>query len=722
MAGALETIPAGVGPTTVDLTNSGDWVALTGQLGAGNEITLNIPVPKVLGSSNGLSTGFSVTSQSAANIGKITFQGDSSVAGTLGAGGISPSQVLHDIRGGATGTTVTFNGTIQTNSITFSSASTMIFNADVNSPTAGQLLYGNFNGTAIIAPNVTFRNAATNTTANRGILTLGSGSNYIGAVGDATNFLNQINVNGNASITGAIASQNIILGANTLSQTGAVTFPANAQITVRAVSDTVYGRINTAPSAINFTTGLQVNMLVEETTVLSGVPLQVVTGASGTFGPGSAPITTTSNNVRFTFRGENPAGTGNVLIFPTVVPAPIPPGSPGGPAASAFDAGALGATGDFLLVQQLVTALNNLDAIAAAEAQFAPTVNGGNAFMSFQAFNQFQSLWQSNLSKVRSANMCYPANDPCDPCAPSIDPSCLTPCHSPCDPCSTVCENAWNGEGLWLDGFGYFADQGTRMQIAGYDAKMYGGMIALQRPISKHWQVGMGGGYAYTDLDGKGIQKNGTHINTTDGTLYLGYTCGSWYLDNFVSYAWNHYKGFRHIAFPGLDRTARASYDGQEYGDLLSGGYNFFYDCGLTVTPLASLQYIKLHIDGYTETDAISLDLIQQAQNYDVLQSGLGLMLGYPISFCDCGTLYTEVHSKWYYDLNDVRIKNNSRFFGGGPAFQTLGVSPARNMLNLGVSTTLFTAGNLAIKASYEFNYRRNFTGQEGRATIGYQF
>lgn len=709
---ATETYVAGGAPTTVNLLVSGDDVALTGQ---GPEITLNVPDGFTLGISGG---GDSVTSQAAINTGRVTFLGNSLVLGRIGGG--ANSQVFSRISGGVAGTTVTFNGPISANEIDFTSGSTMVF----NNITSGALHYNTFNGNAILGSGAVFNGAATTLAPNVGLLTVNSGSSYVGAVGDPTNFLNTITLNGNASITGAIASQSYVLGPNTLTQVGSVTFPAAAQLTLDVLSDTVFGRINAPGSAINFTTGLQVNVHVTDSVVLSGVPLQVVTGTSGTFGPSSAPITTTSNNPRFSFIGLNPAGTGNVLLFPTVVPAILPNPIAGG-AASAFDAGAIGATGDFLYVQQLVSALRDLRAIGDAEAQFAPIVNNGNSFMTFQAINQFQSMWASNLSKARAADMCYPKADPCNPCDPnnSTDSTCLSSCNTSCNPCNRDGKTEWNGEGLWIDGFGYTGKQRTRMEIPGYDAKMYGAMIAVQRPLSDNFQVGLGAGYAYSDIDGKGVQQNGTKIETPQTTLYLGYNCDSWFLDNFFTYAWNHYKGHRRILFPGLDRIAKARYHGQAYGALFSGGYNFFFDTGITITPLASLQYLHQRIDGYTEKGAISLNLIQRSQHYKVTQGAAGLMVGYNYGI-DCGVLYNEVHSRYLHDFKHYRIKNSSRFLGSviAPEFETLGVRSPRDQVNVGFSSTLFTTCDWAFKASYELNYRKKYMSHEGRATVTYIF
>ena len=300
---AVQVVPGGVTATA-----TGDFVTLTAQP---PDATLNVPSGVNLASSNGLSTGDSLTSNPTPGSGIVNFLGNSVVVGAMGVTG----QTLNMISGGAGGTTVIFNGAIGSRFISFTNASTMIFNAGAS----GALRYGTFDGTAVLGPGAIYNGAATNTAPNTGGVTLNSGSQYNGALGDPTLFLNRISLDGDAGIAGAVAAQNIILGPNTLTQTGAVPFPASAQITVRALGDAAYGRINAPGSTINFTTGLQVNMLVDDAVILSGVPLQVVTGASGTFGPGSAPITTTSNNPRFSFVGLNPPGTGNVLILPTAV-------------------------------------------------------------------------------------------------------------------------------------------------------------------------------------------------------------------------------------------------------------------------------------------------------------------------------------------------------------------------------------------------------------------
>jgi uncharacterized protein with beta-barrel porin domain len=696
-----ETFPVAGSNNT--LAVSGDDVALTGQ---GASSTINIPNNFNLGVSAG---GYSVTSQAAINTGIVNFLGNSVVSGAIGGG--ASSQVLADIIGGAAGTTVTFNGAVNTVAIDFTAASTMAFNAT----SSGAVHFNSFNGTVTLGTGVTFNGAATTGATGTGIITLNSGSLYNGAIGAPAATMNTINLNGNASINGQIVAQNIVLGANTLTQTGAVIFPAGATLTIRALSDTIYGNIAAAGQAITFNPGLTVNVLTTSGIVLSGTPLQVVTGT----GAGNAPITVTSDNVRFTFTGVNPAGTGNVILTPTIVFPIIPATVPVvvAPVIVAFNSAAFGSTGDFLFVQNAITALNNLTAIGAATAQLSPIVTGGATFMTFEAVNQFQNLWATNLADARGAHMC---SHPC-----SCHKADLFPCHNRCEQKKLrgkKREMDWRGDGVWIDGFGYFANQSKYNNLPGYKGDMWGVMLGMQKPIDRHWQAGIGVGFAHTDVDNRGYQNSGTNINTTEATAYLGYDKDRWFLDNFFTFAWNHYNGYRDIRFPGIKRTASIRADGQAYGLLMSGGYNYFYR-GYTITPIASLQYIRMHVNGYTETGAQSVNLIEKTQNYDMLQSGLGAKVGYPFRLCE-STLYTEVHAKWLHNIKSYQVKHRAAFSGARSkrGFEVLGASPQRDQADLGLSATLFTAGKWALKAGYDVYLAEKFVGQEGSALITYRF
>jgi outer membrane autotransporter protein len=154
---------------------------------------------------------------------------------------------------------------------------------------------------------------------------------------------------------------------------------------------------------------------------------------------------------------------------------------------------------------------------------------------------------------------------------------------------------------------------------------------------------------------------------------------------------------------------------------LLDGGYTFKAGKKLRITPIASLQYLRLHLDGYTETNAGALNLAVNSQSYDMLQSGLGMKLdrSFEVNY---GTIIPEIHAKWLYDFINDKQETTSTFSGGGGSFATNGFTPARSALDIGGRLALVTKGNWSFDANYDFEYKEDFTSHTGWADIRYQF
>lgn len=353
------------------------------------------------------------------DVGIVTFLGTSTVSGTIGTV-IAP---IAEINGGATGSTVTFNGAVNSNMITFRNGSgTMIFNGGGTAPSGMNFL--NSNGTFVLGANQTFTGNEIVNPPDEGNFVLLANSVFNGAIGTLIS-INSVSLDItagpglapatiNAGIGGVpgLGALNFNLGLNTLTVTTRVVFGfetgGNSLVTLGIQSDTAHGELfstqdieyNTAPP-INMT----IAVTVEPFASFSGNPIPVIVGTvPGTTFPNS--ITVTSSNPRFAFAEFTPPGTNNIFLTPILIPGITPPG-PGGGAEAAFDAAFFGATGDFLLVQEIVNNLNNLALIGAAKSQFAPIVNGDTVAMSFESVGQFQNLWAFNLIRARASRIFY---------------------------------------------------------------------------------------------------------------------------------------------------------------------------------------------------------------------------------------------------------------------------------------------------------------------------
>ena len=397
-------------------------------------------------------------------------------------------------------------------------------------------------GTFVIESATTFVGALTNAGAGIGTLVLNNGSQLNGAVATGVSPLLQITLNGNATIIGATSVQNFNLGQNTLTNTGALNLPSGLVINTRVVSNALFGNI--AASGADSIAGASVMVNVDASGVIAltpGAPLFIVSAAGTTTG---LPVNVTSNNVLYSFIGNNL--NGNIIITPTVNPVIPLPGGVGSVFTDLLDVAAKYPGSDIAVVMAAVSALSTPAEIAAALAQFNPNVDGAIPRASFAGAQQFQNLWSKHMGYGR----CIYATDCCDDCCIEKEPCQVKPTACECY-VETNCCNVPNRFEVWADGFGYFDRQYARDGFESYKDNIYGGMVGFQGPVNRELSLGLGGGYAQTNVDRSG-QKNDDSIQTYDATAYASYDSTHWYLDGAFSFNYNFYDGSRHIDFTGI--------------------------------------------------------------------------------------------------------------------------------------------------------------------------
>ena len=274
---------------------------------------------------------------------------------------------------------------------------------------------------------------------------------------------------------------------------------------------------------------------------------------------------------------------------------------------------------------------------------------------------------------------------------------------------ATACKGRDQNGNWWLKGFGYAGNQGARQSFAGYQSTIFGTMVGYDMPLGPNTRVGVGIGYAGGAISEKS-SGNRTDFNSILAGAYIGHTAGPWFIDGDLSFGWNEHNGRRNIIFPGVNRSALASYSGQNYGAFVMTGFNLPV-MGFTVTPLASLQYNALRLGGYGETGAGDINLRVRRQSYDYLESGLGIKLSRQFFYEGVGII-PEIHGKWLHALINPTISQNAAFaVSGSSAFTTPGLRSAADTLNLGAGITLMSCScdknNWSVEAIYDY-YVRN--------------
>ncbi|MFA5392786.1 MAG: autotransporter domain-containing protein, partial [Candidatus Paceibacterota bacterium] len=281
-------------------------------------------------------------------------------------------------------------------------------------------------------------------------------------------------------------------------------------------------------------------------------------------------------------------------------------------------------------------------------------------------------------------------------------------------------ENKLNG--IWAKGYGSYLDQGTRSGIQGYTAWNAGTAVGVDRLFGDVFTLGVSGGYALGKVNAASNNAD-TDITSGQGTVYAGYQDPNipYFIDAAGSFAWNWYEGSRDISVGGIGKTAKADYDGQQYGLYLGGGYKFKLRNNIELTPLASIQWNHLSLSGYTETGADAMNLTVNDQSYDIFESGLGASLSAPLKY-KWGNFTPEVHVRWLYDFIGDAMAVTSTFSGGGGSFSTNGAKPAKSGVNLGGKLAFDLKNDISVVAECDTEMRSEFFGVFGSASLRYEF
>ena len=663
--------PTSLSGTNASLPGSNTGVAggvqMTGQGGGGR---LNVGAQDIFTenkSSDGIAVDstISAVSTDVSSKSNIYFSGNSTVYGTLGSSG----GILAEIHGATADTTVKLLGNVSVERIIFDTDSTI----------------------NLAAGKTVSDGAAVTTTGNNiGTLVLGSGSTLGGAgvggaVGATSHAIKSINIESNvagvsATISGAVFSQQFSLLTNTLNIGGALTISTGGTINTTLASSSVYGRI--IPAGAVTLTSLGINVTVPSGTYIPLGTLFDIIDSVGAMTDNIIPTITPVGvtNPLYTFAVEPITGTAATKLTIKTTGTPIRPANPVSDPVADVVAPALGILPATAPVIIAINALTTADAVAKAEAQLAPsTASLASPLLTYQGVRQFQSLWLNRLDACGQVS--WPSEN------------------------KENCKGSTADNGWWLKGFGYFGQQDSRSGFTSYDARILGSMIAYDRSLGVHTRAGVGVGYARTNIKGTVYDAN-TESDTYRAVAYIGHEMGSWFFDGSGSFGWNEYRDRRHVEFPGMDTTAKSKYNGQDYTAFGRAGFHFPSIFELIMTPMASLQYTRINIDGHTEkgsTDDINMRV--RSQHYDYLETGLGGKVERPFNYNNKFTFVPEAHFEWLHKLSNPRIKQTAVYVDSGSAFTTPSLRTVADSYHAGVGLNLLSCACSATVWSVEVGY-----------------
>ena len=232
-------------------------------------------------------------------------------------------------------------------------------------------------------------------------------------------------------------------------------------------------------------------------------------------------------------------------------------------------------------------------------------------------------------------------------------------------------------EGTFLSRLGVFAtgkvtlgDKDETSQSDRYDFQTTGLNVGIDYRLTDAFVFGGAFGYSYYDVDFDETPRSPSGQDLDSDTyafsLFGTYTFDfGLFTDAIGTVGWADFDSKRKIfipnnnqanAFNGNDivRTAEGSFDAFQYGIAARVGYDYTPERveGLTITPIAGIEYLKAEIDGFTEKGAQGLNLEFDDFDAESLTSNLGLEATYSIS-TGIGIITPGINGRWVHEFED---------------------------------------------------------------------
>ena len=268
----------------------------------------------------------------------------------------------------------------------------------------------------------------------------------------------------------------------------------------------------------------------------------------------------------------------------------------------------------------------------------------------------------------------------------------------------------------WISGYGLGGDVDGDGNGNPFDYDIGGTAFGIERNVSPILVTGIVGGYSRTNLD-SGSPPGNAKVDSLHIGLYGHLTEGLAYTSGLVAYGYQDYDTTRRIVFGGINRTARADYDGHEFTAYVEKGLNLNW-YGWRVQPLMGLQYLTLNREAFQETGAGALNLTVNKDHVNSLRFSLGGRIAPEPPAGVVGAIVPEFRGRWVHEFMDDNQAISSNFAGApGANFIANSSKLGRNfgIVGAGLNIQLGPLAHLFLDYDYQFSSQlRSHAGTGG--------
>ena len=142
-----------------------------------------------------------------------------------------------------------------------------------------------------------------------------------------------------------------------------------------------------------------------------------------------------------------------------------------------------------------------------------------------------------------------------------------------------------------------------------------------------------------------------------------------------------------------------------------------------TFTPHVMGHWTHYDPQDYSEIGAGGASLTVQQEAVDIAELGIGFDVNWLIPNSDESKFTPEISGGYRYDFIGDRVEATSTFTGGGAAFTSQGIEPARHRYNLGGGIGYTSPKNtLELKAGYNLEFKSGYYAHSGSFRTAFKF
>jgi len=179
----------------------------------------------------------------------------------------------------------------------------------------------------------------------------------------------------------------------------------------------------------------------------------------------------------------------------------------------------------------------------------------------------------------------------------------------------------------WLDLNGTDGRINGGNGLSGYDYRYSGAVLGLDTRVSPSAVIGGALGFMKPRLDNYVLGDATIKGDSYFASVYASGTTGPWEISAIAAYTQGDFDAERRIVFGGLDRTARARFDGHGWMASTRLAYRI-EGTGFDILPEIGLGYSRISQRDVIESGAGSLDLHVDDVDADALVASIGLRFG----------------------------------------------------------------------------------------------